>query len=71
MFCLLAVKSLKLPFNNLDELASNDDYFFQVRIGTFREQIFKVSQVVDHLVKWTTLEIGVRAVLYRFPDSSS
>ena len=39
----LAVKSFKLPFSTLDELASNGDYFFQVRVGAFREQIFRVS----------------------------
>jgi hypothetical protein len=39
----LAVKSFKMPFNTLDELAANDDYIFQVRIGAFREQIFRVS----------------------------
>ena len=46
----LSVKSFRMPFNTLDELAANDDYVFQVRIGAFREQIFRVSSLTTKMI---------------------
>ena len=39
----LAVSDVRMPFDTLDELAKSNNYIFQVRVGAFREQIFRVG----------------------------